>query len=417
MDSVDEQAPELDLVRDALRHLYDNQYLERHPLVDSFFPDLGAGGFARSKAMRKLLLDAIESTRPAEGAPANDPTWRYYRILSARYIDSQPTAAVMRRVALGHSQYHEEHRAALEAVTCFLLTRDRHRAGGAGAAVKPWGQHTLLHREMSQVAAAETVDLVRVDALLRDVLAMFEPLAQRRGIEFVYRADRRTTSLEIYARRVILRQLIIQILGKLVERATKGPLVVELNRQDESVQLHLLASPLEGNAGLDSATRELAATLGATLKGRREGASVRITLSLPTERRLLALLIDNDPDLPALFRRYLVGQNWRLAAVQSADQGPQVAAELLPDVIILDVIMPESDGWDLLARLRRGERTAHIPIIVCSVLPQPELALTLGADMFMAKPVDQFTLLQALRQGAERFGELEAGPPGPPAER
>ena len=402
MESAKERAPDLELVRDALRHLYDNNYLDKHPLVPRFFGHLYAGGFARSKAMRKLLLDAIESTRPAEGAPAQDPAWRHYRILCARYIDSLPTAEVMKRVALGHSQYHEEHRMALEGVTQFLLAREKACADGVGSLPQQWGQHMLLHKEMKEVAATETLDLVDVDELLGDVLAMVRPLAERKGLELVHQVSPCAVSMEAYVRRVILRQLIIQILGSMVRRAREGVLRVGLDREDDArIRVSLTAEHLEGDEGLDDATRELAVAVGAYLDVQPVGTSVQVLLTLPTGQGRLALLVDNDPDLEDLFRRYLVGHSWKLVAVQDADKGLKVARQLRPDAIILDVIMPKADGWDLLARLRTGERTAGIRVIVCSVLSQPELALTLGADMFMAKPVDQFTLLRALRWVSE----------------
>jgi len=78
-------------------------------------------------------------------------------------------------------------------------------------------------------------------------------------------------------------------------------------------------------------------------------------------------------------------------------------AETRPAAIILDVLMPEADGWDLMVALKADPSTRDIPIIICSVLHEPEIALSLGAAAYLPKPVTEQSLVEALRpfrQGA-----------------
>ena len=67
-----------------------------------------------------------------------------------------------------------------------------------------------------------------------------------------------------------------------------------------------------------------------------------------------------------------------------------------PDVVILDVMMPDRDGWELLQTLRTHEPEKATRVIICSVIKDPDLAFALGADGFLHKPVDRAQLLQAL---------------------
>ena len=67
-----------------------------------------------------------------------------------------------------------------------------------------------------------------------------------------------------------------------------------------------------------------------------------------------------------------------------------------PRGIVLDVMMPEVDGWQMLGRLRRHPVTGHIPILICSIVSQEELAFSLGARGFLRKPVTRKNLLDAL---------------------
>ena len=97
-----------------------------------------------------------------------------------------------------------------------------------------------------------------------------------------------------------------------------------------------------------------------------------------------------------LFRRYLADEDYRLVGVRDGQEGLRLADETQPDIIVLDVMIPQQDGWEVLQRLRTQESTCHIPVIICSVLDDPKLAFSLGADDFLAKPLTQSRFLATL---------------------
>jgi CheY-like chemotaxis protein len=82
----------------------------------------------------------------------------------------------------------------------------------------------------------------------------------------------------------------------------------------------------------------------------------------------------------------------------SGQEGLRLLQSLAPDAIVLDVMMPEMDGWELLQRIRTSPRTTDVPVIICSVFNDPELAYSLGVSLFLPKPVSQKDVLTALRQ-------------------
>jgi CheY-like chemotaxis protein len=65
-------------------------------------------------------------------------------------------------------------------------------------------------------------------------------------------------------------------------------------------------------------------------------------------------------------------------------------------VILLDAVIPGRDGWELLLELKRSRETREIPVVLCSVLDEPGLALSLGAASYLHKPIDQAQLVGAL---------------------
>jgi CheY-like chemotaxis protein len=108
------------------------------------------------------------------------------------------------------------------------------------------------------------------------------------------------------------------------------------------------------------------------------------------------LVIDDMPDIPRLFQRFTTAQAVEVIGAENADQAFEILQHLTPTIILLDVMLPRRDGWEILQTLKANPATASIPVIVCSILNEPELATALGADGYLRKPVSQEALLQAL---------------------
>jgi CheY-like chemotaxis protein len=83
-------------------------------------------------------------------------------------------------------------------------------------------------------------------------------------------------------------------------------------------------------------------------------------------------------------------------AATDSQQALRIASERQPDLITLDVMMPNLDGWEILQQLKTSPSTASIPVVVCSVLDESELAMNLGASGYLTKPVQQPDLLSVL---------------------
>jgi ammonium transporter, Amt family len=93
---------------------------------------------------------------------------------------------------------------------------------------------------------------------------------------------------------------------------------------------------------------------------------------------------------------YLTGGDWEIVSASSVEEATAHARRLHPNVILLDVIIPGRDGWDLLLDLRAHATTLDIPVIICSVLNEPSMATALGATAYLQKPISQGQLMAAL---------------------
>jgi two-component system, OmpR family, KDP operon response regulator KdpE len=127
----------------------------------------------------------------------------------------------------------------------------------------------------------------------------------------------------------------------------------------------------------------------------------------------LVLLIEDEPAMRRFLRAALVGHGYRLVEAETGAAGLTEAATRNPDVVLLDLGLPDMDGLEVTRRLREWART---PIIVISARGQEKdkvMALDAGADDYLTKPFGVGELLARMRV-AERHAEAAAGAPEEP---
>jgi DNA-binding response OmpR family regulator len=122
------------------------------------------------------------------------------------------------------------------------------------------------------------------------------------------------------------------------------------------------------------------------------------TMPAPTFEggRPTVLVIEDDPAAAELLRVYLDGAGYAVAVSATGSVGLQWAETIHPDAIVLDILLPDIDGWEVLQRLKRGAATRTIPVLVVSVVDDRPLGLALGAVDYFVKPISRDSLLGAI---------------------
>ncbi len=110
----------------------------------------------------------------------------------------------------------------------------------------------------------------------------------------------------------------------------------------------------------------------------------------------VVLVIDDDPQACELIVECLAPEGVRVEVASNGKQGLQRARELLPAAIILDVMLPEMDGWAVLAALKADAQLATIPVIMLTIVDEQQKGFALGAADYLTKPIDRSRLLAAL---------------------
>ncbi|MBA2743216.1 MAG: response regulator, partial [Chthoniobacterales bacterium] len=110
------------------------------------------------------------------------------------------------------------------------------------------------------------------------------------------------------------------------------------------------------------------------------------------------LVIDDDPVQRDLMQRFLSKEGFAVRTAAGGDAGLRLARQLRPVAITLDVMMPDMDGWSVLAALKADAALRDIPVIMVTMLDDPERGFTLGAADYATKPVDRQRLSQILKK-------------------
>jgi signal transduction histidine kinase/DNA-binding response OmpR family regulator len=159
-------------------------------------------------------------------------------------------------------------------------------------------------------------------------------------------------------------------------------------------------------------TRQLVDAHGGRVEVRSElGAGSEFTVHLPLHRPILpdvsalpaaapgqatVLVVEDDPAAGELLRVHLEGAGFAVLLATTGRQGIAWATHARPDAVLLDILLPDIDGWEVLQRLKADPLTRAIPVMVVSVVDDRQLGLALGAVDYFVKPISREPLLEAL---------------------
>ncbi|HUZ96959.1 MAG TPA: response regulator, partial [Edaphobacter sp.] len=123
------------------------------------------------------------------------------------------------------------------------------------------------------------------------------------------------------------------------------------------------------------------------------------------------LVIEDDLASAQLIESQLALSGYDVVLCDQPRHAVEMAADLRPDAITLDIMMKPVNGWELLSNLRSHPRTATIPVVVVSIIDQPAIGALLGADEYVVKPVKKETLLAAVERCLNHRGHSRQGRP------
>jgi len=297
--------------------------------------------------------------------------------------------------------------------------------------------------DLSKVEAGQMelrLQMVAIEPLVAQVLSIVEPLAGQKGIKL----ESRLAGIgEVVADAGKLKQMLLNLVSNSIKfTPDAGTVTVTGKRFRSAVEISVADTGI-GISEADQAQifhefhqvdpgpgrRQQGTGLGLALTRRfalLHGGEVRVrskigegsvfTLRLPVQptpaeldapqlvpakqavdlSRPLVLVIEDDPGAAELLTRQLQLGGFRTEIARTGTEAMAKARTLRPAAITLDILLPELDGWEVITRLKREEETSDIPVIIVSVVDNPELGKALGALDYFVKPVDGRELVERL---------------------
>lgn len=135
---------------------------------------------------------------------------------------------------------------------------------------------------------------------------------------------------------------------------------------------------------------------------------------MPVDRKQTILIVDDDTDLAEMLGAYLNVQGYVVYTTSMGEQALTLASELQPDLILLDIHLPDLDGFEVCNRLQASHKTRHIPIIFLTEMrerPDKLYGLRLGVIDYITKPFDVQELRLRVRNTLRRVASAGAENP------
>jgi CheY-like chemotaxis protein len=395
-------------LRSALHNIYYLDRLRRSPLIVIF------GVSYRVDApffLKNLLIDAIEALRPgAEEAPRSH-NWIVYDTLFFLYIRGYERKDVANQLGISDRQFSREQRTAIETLANYLW-KEYHLEGrqllsndGSSEASTAEEKHATC--TWSEILPAEIPASWK--PVVSSVLDLIQPFAKQHGVLICNEDFTELPDLTIP--QFSLRHSLLSVLEWAIPLTIEGKLRLVADVQPKELHLSIQALTQSGSTtSLNEAdnpslvaARQLLEIAGGKVEVLFEHNTLTIALLLPALEQIPVLIIDDNPDTLQLFQRYAQGTRYSITGFPSWNSARLHVEKIAPKIILLDIMMPEIDGWEVLAQLRQDLQTDDVIIIVCSILPQESLAFSLGANAFLQKPVLPQDFRNALDQQIKKF--------------
>lgn len=300
-----------------------------------------------------------------------------------------------------------------------------------------------------------------IEAIVKDALDTVEPMVGDKPVKLVSEIDPNIPSLFSDSARI--KQILLNLLSNAVKFTDDGWIKVVVKMLDgnflklvvedtgtgippdyleivfeEFRQLDGSNTRRNAGTGLGLAiSRKLALMLGGDLTAQSEvGKGSSFTLTVPTvyrsreeakasrsaagepvqeevqpplgptslpQRNSLVVCIDDDPEVLLLLKNHLVAEGFEFFGVRDSRNAVNVVRQYKPVLVTLDIMMPDQDGWQILQELKSDPELKDIPVVIHSVVENKALAVSLGAESYLVKPVEAEKIISVVRSyiGAE----------------
>ncbi|QPC83668.1 response regulator [Phototrophicus methaneseepsis] len=381
-----------DVVKEILKHLYDYAYLENSDLIQRLKEEIPLESDIRY--VHDQVIRAIESLNPGPQTSFHSPHARTYNLLQLHYVEKMLIQDTADELSLSIRQAHRDLRNGEVAIAKMLVkflssdhTTDKSTI------------HTASSVEEEFTNLDSELELTNVFKLIAGACKAVDQLITKHATQVDISSVERTRLVSTNP--IVARQILISILARLILHVEDNDIIIIVTETVQEIIINFCYTPKNLDAPyceIDTTVQNLINILHWDLSQTLDSDGTwKISLHMPSLSTMI-LIIDDNQALVNLLSRYLSVHNIMAYGISDPHHALEFARTNPPSAIILDVMMPEMDGWELLQNIKNISELAHIPIIICSVLNEPALAFSLGASLFIQKPINQNVVTSALKE-------------------
>ena len=381
-------------IRRALVHINDPAYLESDDVLAEIIHLSDKTDISRGLALQRALRLAIDRLAPHSGDEhALDA--QSYEVLYQYTLARRNMTGIALQLGMSERQGYRTLQRAITVLADVLMAENAPEPSG-----NAHQGSTPVRTELERLLGNSS-DLVDLAAIVRQTAQQIESLAHDLQVQVNVKSP--NNPVYVVGQRVLLRQALLNLIRHLIACTQPNTsLSVTLESLEDKAQLSMVydgqAPDREPGAQSPLAVAyEIFRLLDISCETRKIEKTCVVEVRLGLGSGASILLVDDNEDMIALLRRYLQSLPYRVYSAASYDEALIQVGEYGPQVVILDIMLPGRDGWELIHMLQRLPQERRPRVVVCSVIDDPELSASLGADAFLRKPVTQRQLVEAVQ--------------------
>ena len=402
-------------LQEALIHLYDPDYQPS----DAFCTLIGCDPENGALPVQSIIVQTIQDLRPQPAPPPGARIRQMHDLLHSRYVSKLTREETAERLHMSVSSIKRLQREAVHALARILwergyprVSRDDHPEPETDAVQQPeeaqvpdWSSQTK--HELASLRACAPDVVSDVGEVIDGVLELVSVLTAKQNVRVEVGFLQQDLVAAIHPN--VLRQVLITALGRLAEYTAMGQIAIYAGLEDGNAKITMTSPVTAAETPADGdLTRDIFTPEDVSIEACIEDGHVFLWLELPSIGKTTVLVVDDNLDMIRFYRRSTEGTNYRVVYVTQGQDLFEMIETTTPDVIVLDIMLPDVDGWNLLLDLHEHPATRSTPVIVCSVVREENLAMSLGAALYLPKPVSPRQFIQALDQALGQSQENSA---------
>lgn len=383
-------------LQNILNHFYNPIF---HP-NDQVFKILGAHPAQGMESVRQVIKERIDDLRPSEGTPTGAISRRFYEILNYRYLDALSQEKASFQLGMTSRNLRRYQQQAIHLLASRIW--DAYISGNLNTdpliedtmSVIP-ERPTILH-EIDVLQRNSPGAIAKIGESVEHVRIISRAAVNARPITFI--ADGIGPDLSVRVHPSVLDQIFLSTIELLAQNIADSEIRISAKQQGNRVEVTLIAAQRFAAAPftISGLVPEVLELIGGSQSIVQNGQDVQISFWFPAVTHVPVLLIDDNPDFLHLFQRYTQNTRYIMHNIREGARLQEALKDIHPQIIVLDVLLPDMDGWQLLIALQNPIYGQPVPVVICSAVGQKELAYSLGARSYLSKPVSRSQFLSTL---------------------